>query len=101
MVAWRYEISLLELKNIIFHSFAALIREIFLRILEEKFRISAWLLCIILLLHKLTYLRTIKCLLLIATYNTDKKLSGLNFIQSKTQYQTAKTGWLKVKNKFI
>ena len=95
MVAWRYEISLLELKNIIFHSFAALIREIFLRTLEEKFRISAWpcnILCIILLLHKLTYLRTIKCLLLIATYNTDKKLSGLNFIQSKTQYQTAKTG---------
>ena len=36
MVAWRYEISLLELKKI-FHSFAALTRAT----LEEKFRISA------------------------------------------------------------
>ena len=33
MVAWRYEISLLELKKI-FHSFAALTREIFKT--EEK-----------------------------------------------------------------
>ena len=39
MVAWRYEISLLVLKKI-FHSFAALTREIVFN-LQEKFRISA------------------------------------------------------------
>ena len=39
MAAWRYEISLLVLKKI-FHSFAALTREIF-STLEEKFRIAA------------------------------------------------------------
>ena len=39
MVAWRYQISFLVLKKI-FHSFAALNREIF-STLEEKFRISA------------------------------------------------------------
>ena len=37
MAAWRYEISLLVLK--IFHSYAALTREIFAT-LEEKFGIS-------------------------------------------------------------
>ena len=40
MVAWRYEISLLVLKKI-FHSFAALTREIFFLPVEEKFHIYA------------------------------------------------------------
>ena len=40
MAAWRYEISLLVLKKI-FHSFAALTREIFFLTVEEKFRIYA------------------------------------------------------------
>ena len=35
MAAWRYEISLRVLKNIIFFPFAALIREIFLNTRRE------------------------------------------------------------------
>ena len=35
MAAWRYEISPLALKNIIFYPFAALIREIFLNTRKE------------------------------------------------------------------
>ena len=40
MAAWRYEISLLVLKKLIFHSFAVLTHEIF-STLEETFHISA------------------------------------------------------------
>ena len=40
MAAWRYEISLLVLKKLIFHLFAVLTHEIF-STLEETFHISA------------------------------------------------------------
>ena len=53
MVAWRYEISLLVLKNISLVRCAHL--EIFLSTREEKFRISAQLYNILYIIIKVTH----------------------------------------------